>query len=59
MTLNVTINLTISHRQEKLPAKAVVWKNDTDGLILRFKKLPTYTNKIYGEFIKMSVVDLS
>ncbi len=59
LSLNIEIILTIAHRQEKLPAKAVVWKNDTDGLVLRFKKLPTYTNKIYSDFINVSALDLS
>ena len=59
MTLNVEIQFVISHKHEKLPAKAVVWKNNTDGLILRFKKLPTHTRNVYGDFIKVSAVDFS
>ena len=55
--LNIEILFSVSHRQEKLPAKAVVWRNNTDGLILRFKKLPTYTKRIFGDFINVSSLD--
>jgi len=58
MTLNIDILLTIAHRQEKLPARVVVWRNNTDGLILRFKKMPSYTKQVYENFINVSVLDV-
>ena len=58
MTLNADILLNISHRQETLPVRVVVWQNNTDGLILRFKKMPSYTKKVYEDFINVSVLDV-
>ncbi len=59
MSVNIEIQITVANQKQKLPARATVLRNDTDGLVLRFKTLPSYTKRIYEDFINISALDLS
>ena len=57
LILNISIILTIHHAQKKLPAKAIVLRNDSDGLILKFKKMPPDTKSIYNDYVNLNKLD--
>ncbi len=59
LMLNISIILIIHHIKKKLTAKAMVLRNDCNGLILQFKKIPPDTKSIYDGYINLNKLDFS